>query len=203
MRPLTANCPKPLLQVKGTALIDYHLQALASAGVEHVVINLFYLGEMIKSHVGDGSRYGLRVVYSEERVLLETAGGIRQALGLLAESAPFILVNGDVFTDFDFSTLSLAEGIQGHLVMVENPAHHPAGDFAIDSTGRLSLTGKRFTYAGIGMFSPAFFAGGPVGYQKLRVLLEPAISAGLLTGSLHSGVWSDVGSPERLHRLNQ
>ncbi len=203
MRPLTENCPKPLLQVRGTPLIDYHLAALALAGVEQVVINLFYLGALIKAHVGDGSRYGLRVLYSEETELLETAGGIRLAIRHFAGDEPFIVVSGDVYSDFDFATLSLADGSLGHLVMVENPPHHPDGDFAIDVAGRLSLTGELRTYAGIGIFDPGFFGDDPVGYQKLRDLLDPAITAGLLTGSLYEGHWSDVGTPARLRLLNQ
>ncbi|MDZ7685043.1 MAG: nucleotidyltransferase family protein [Gammaproteobacteria bacterium] len=181
MRPLTDRTPKPLLEVKGKALIDYHLEALASAGITEVVINIHYLGELIEAHVGRGEYFGVRVEYSREETLLETAGGIRRAMPKLGAD-PFIVVSGDIFTDYDFARLPEVLPDQlAHLVMVDNPPHHQDGDFTLHRDGRVrSQAGASLTYAGIGVYSPAFFEevpddGSPF---KLRTLFDAALSAG-------------------------
>lgn len=204
MRPLTDHTPKPLLMVRGKPLLDRHLEGLAAAGVTDVVINLHHLGEKIRRHVGDGSRYSLSVSFSEEPRLLETAGGIRRALPLLGD-APFIVVSGDVFTDFDFSRLpdSIGDAL-AHLVMVGNAPHHPEGDFALDERGRLRLDGAaRLTYGGIGVYAPQLFEGVDDAPMALRVLFDRAIAEGRMTGEVYAGQWSDVGTPERLDALNR
>lgn len=205
MRPLTDRTPKPLLEVKGKPLIDYHLEALARAGVREVVINVHHLGERIEAHVGGGEHYGVRVDYSREAGLLETAGGIRRALPKLGAD-PFIVVSGDIFTDYDFAQLPRRLPDQlAHLVMIGNPSHHPGGDFRLDRNGRIRpAAGASLTYAGIGVYAPAFFAdvpddGSPV---KLRTLFDAALAAGTMTGERYEGAWSDVGTPDRLDELN-
>lgn len=202
LRPLTDKCPKPLLMVRGKALIVWHLESLARAGVSEVVINLSWLGAQIRERLGDGAEWGLSIEYSEEGPEpLETGGGIFRALPLLGP-APFLLVNGDVFTEFDFRRLTPQPGNQAHLVLVRNPSHHATGDFALD--GRLvSLTGTpRYTYAGIGLYTPRLFEGCRDGKFPLLPLLRRAIEAGQLQGELYEGPWVDVGSPERLAALN-
>jgi N-acetyl-alpha-D-muramate 1-phosphate uridylyltransferase len=202
LRPLTDQHPKPLLMVRGKALIIWHLEALARAGIREVIINLSWLGEQIRARLGNGEEWGLRIDYSEEGPEpLETGGGIFRALPLLGP-APFLLVNGDVFTGYDFRRLVPEPGCQAHLVMVPNPPHHPAGDFALEQ-GLLSLGGApRYTYAGIGLYTPLLFEGCKDGKFPLLPLLNRAISAGQLRGELYSGPWVDVGSPERLAALN-
>ena len=204
MRPLTLDRPKPLLDVGGRPMIDWLLLGLARAGVRRVVINTHYLATSIESHVGDGETFGLEVVYSREPDLLETAGGIAKALPELG-TAPFIVVAGDIFTDFDFSSLpGELGGAAGHLVMVDNPPHHPRGDFALMPDGRLALDGdNRLTFSGIALYDPAFFNGvRSDAATRLRVLFDAGIARGELTGEYFDGQWSDVGTPERLSALN-
>jgi len=203
MRPLTDHTPKPLLEVRGKALIDYHLEALAAAGLEGVVINLHHLGERIRAHVGDGSRYGLIVQYSVEPQLLETAGGIAHALDLL-DGPSFLVVSADIFTGFDLTGLPSLSGQSAHLVMVPNPPHHERGDFALADDGRLALEGpERLTYANIGIYSRTLFEDLAPSPLRLRVLLDREIAAGRMTGEIFTGCWSDVGTPERLEALNR
>lgn len=198
MRPLTDTVPKPLLPVRGRPLLGHHLAALARAGIHEVVINLGWLGAQIRDHVGDGTHYGLRVAYSEEGYpALETGGGIQRALPLLGER-PFWLVNGDVFCDYAYTPHVLAAGTHAHLVLVANPAHHPAGDFALTG-GRVAIEGSpRFTYAGIAVLDPRLFAACVPGRFPLAPLLRAAAVRGAVTGELFTGAWSDVGTPERL-----
>ena len=202
LRPLTDRQPKPLLLVRGKPLIVWHLEALARAGIAEVVINLSWLGEQLRARLGSGSDWGLHIEYSDEGPEpLETGGGIFRALPLLGP-APFLLVNGDVFTGYDLRRLVPEPGAQAHLVVVPNPAHHPQGDFALEQ-GLLSLSGTpRYTYAGIGLFTPKLFEGCRDGKFPLLPLLHRAIGAGQLRGELYSGPWVDVGSPERLAALN-
>jgi MurNAc alpha-1-phosphate uridylyltransferase len=202
LRPLTDQHPKPLLLVRGKPLIVWHLESLARAGISEVVINLSWLGEQIRTRLGTGSQWGLQIEYSEEKPEpLETGGGIFRALPLLGP-APFLLVNGDVFTGYDLRRLVPESGMQAHLVVVPNPPHHPEGDFALEQ-GLLSLSGvPRYTYAGIGLFTPKLFEGCRDGKFPLLPLLHRAIGAGQLRGELYSGPWVDVGSPERLAALN-
>jgi len=210
MMPLTAQRPKPLLEVGGQTLIEWHLARLANDGFHEVIINLHHLGEQIRSRLGDGARYGLNIHYSEEPKLLETAGGIVQALPLLGDQ-PFMVVNGDIWTDFRFS--ALRERLEGddakaalaHLILVPNAAHHPAGDFCLDVSGQVSLNGapsSRHTFSGISLLHPSLFEGLPVQPQALAPLLRQAIEAGRVTGELHTGLWHDIGTPQRLQALD-
>jgi MurNAc alpha-1-phosphate uridylyltransferase len=203
LRPLTMQLPKPLLSVRGRPLISWHLAALARAGVREVVINLSWLGEQIRAALGDGAAFGLRIAYSEEGPEpLETGGGIFRALPLLGPG-PFLLVNGDVHTDFDPGRLRRAPEALAHLVLVPNPPHHPRGDFVL-ADGRIVEHGEpRLTYAGIGLLHPDLFAGCSDGRFPLLPLLRRAIALGRLHGELYSGAWSDVGTPERLAALQE
>ncbi len=204
MRPLTDETPKPLLAVGGRPLIDYHLQALARAGIGEVVVNLAWLGERIREHVGDGAAFGLSVHYSDEGdQALETAGGIVNALPLLG-GQPFLVINGDIFTDFDISTLSLPPGRLAQLVLVDNPPWHPRGDFALAADGSVGATGPScLTYAGIGLFAPELFADSTASVAPLAPLLRGASAAGRISGTHHRGIWHDVGTPERLRELDR
>ena len=199
LRPLTDVLPKPLIEVGNKPLIEYHLHHLAQAGCRQVVINLGWLGDRISSALGDGSRFGLTIRYSPEPPgALETAGGIVQALPLLG-GGPFVVVAGDILCDFPLARLAPPPpGALAHLVMVENPDHHRDGDFALED-GWLQLTGrKRWTFSGIGVYQPALFAGLSPGKRPLRPVFEAAIAAGQVSGRLHQGYWSDVGTAERL-----
>jgi len=201
MRPLTETTPKPLLRVGGQCLIEYHLQALARAGVQEIVINHSWLGQQIVDHLGDGRRYGVRIAYSAEGdPPLETAGGIIQALPLL-DDAPFILVNGDIWTEYDFSSLPQTLTGKAHLVLVDNPVHHRAGDFALHSR-IVSNSGEKLTYSGIGVYSPALFSGLSAGVRPLAPLLRAAIDRGEISGEWYRGQWWDIGTPERLRQLD-
>lgn len=203
MRPLTDETPKPLLLAGGRPLIEWQLERLAAAGVSDVVINLSWLGEQIPRALGDGSRWGLSIAWSREPwPALETGGGIFQALGLLGEE-PFLLVNGDVFTDFDLRSLRLAPGDLAQLVLVPNPAQHPQGDFWLDAAGRIAAAGgERLTYSGLAMLHPALFEGCAAGRFPLLPLLLKAREAGRLGGRKHGGRWLDVGTPQRLAQLD-
>jgi MurNAc alpha-1-phosphate uridylyltransferase len=205
MRPLTDHTPKPLLSVGGKPLIVWHLERLAAAGFRDVVINHAHLGEQIVAALGDGSRWGLHIEYSAEPPgALETAGGIAQALPLLGE-APFLLLNGDVFCDWDFARARQLSEKQAHLVMVPNPPQHPQGDFGLDGEKVIPAAAEQaLTYAGFAVFSPAFFSAVPRGQaMKLRPLLDAAIAAGTLSGERYAGRWVDVGTPQRLADLDQ
>ncbi len=203
MRPLTDVLPKPLLEVGTSRLIDYPLSALAQAGIDQVVINLAWLGGQIREYVGDGSRYGLSVVYSDEGAeALETGGGIFHALPLLGDT-PFWVLNADVYSEYPLGIRTLADGMLAHLVLVPNPAHHPDGDFTLsgDRVGRDA--GPRYTYSGWAVLSPALFDGCVDGTFPLAPLLVAAIEQGRVTGELFEGYWMDIGTPERLERLRQ
>ncbi|EXI80462.1 MAG: Glucose-1-phosphate thymidylyltransferase [Candidatus Accumulibacter appositus] len=210
LRPLTDTTPKPLLIAGGKALIVWHLQGLARAGWREVVINHAHLGEQIEAALGDGSDFGLRIAYSPEPAgALETAGGIARALPLLGE-APFLVVNGDIWCDWDFSQARRIAGTldqrRAHLLLVDNPPHHPGGDFCLDGENLRPATGRRdgaLTYAGIGVFWPDFFAPVAAGVpMKLRPLLDAGIAGGTVTGQRHDGRWVDVGTRERLAELD-
>ncbi len=200
MRPKTDTTPKPLLEVKGKPLIDYHLEALSTAGFSEVVINLSWLGDQIRDHLGDGSNFDLSIEYSEEPVALETAGGILQALPLLG--ARFIVVNADIFTDYDFARLKPIEG-KAYLVLVENPPHHPDGDFTLDDS-KIARTGSpRYTFSGISQYHRSFFEALAPGRQALAPLLFAAVAKRQVTGELLRGNWSDIGTLNRLQALNE
>jgi MurNAc alpha-1-phosphate uridylyltransferase len=201
MRPLTDACPKPLLPVGGRPLIAWHLRALAAAGFTEIVINLSWLGGRIRDALGDGAAHGVAIRYSEEgEPPLETGGGIRRALPLLGR-APFLLVNGDVFTDVDFRALRLPAGALAHLVLVPNPEHHPRGDFDLAAGRVVAGGGERLTYSGVAVIDPALLDGSEDGRFPLVPWLVRARDAGKLTGQRHDGYWLDVGTPERLVAL--
>jgi MurNAc alpha-1-phosphate uridylyltransferase len=202
MRPLTLTTPKPLLRAGPRTLIEWHLDALARAGVTEVVVNLAWLGDRIRAFLGDGAGRGLRIAYSDEGPEpLETGGAIVHALPLLGD-APFWLVNGDVWCDFDFDRPApLGAGDLAHLVLVPNPAHNPAGDFTLES-GRIGNGAPgRLTFAGISVIDPALVAGRGPGRFPLAPLLRAAADAGRVSGELHAGRWTDVGTPARLAEL--
>ena len=201
MLPLSRDLPKPLFQVGNTTLIQTHLCRLAEAGVRRVVINVHYLAEQIVAALGD-EQFGMEIVYSHESELLETAGGIRAALPLLGED-PFIIVNGDIYTDYPFVKLNEANTTRlPHLVMVPNPEHHPEGDFAVAESGQLVANGaNKLTYSGIGVYSAECFTDQPAGPRKLRPLFDAAAAKGELYGEVYSGVWNDIGTPERYQAL--
>ena len=203
LRPITDALPKPLVPVAGRALIEYALEGLARAGIGEVVINLSWLGEQIRAALGGGERFGLRIRYSEEGpVPLETGGGIAAALGLLGAD-PFLVVNADVWTDLEFAALGpLPPEAHASIVLAPNPEHHPRGDFALCGETVLEQGETRFTYTGIGIYRPAFFAGCPEGRFALLPLLRRAIAAGRLRGQVYRGEWFDVGSPQRLAWLD-
>ena len=207
MRPLTDTTPKPLLMAGGKPLIVWHLERLAACGFRDVVINHAHLGEQIESALGDGRQFGLNIAYSPEPPgALETAGGIARALPLLG-SEPFLVVNGDVWCDWDFRRAHALAGRRAHLVFVDNPPQHAGGDFCLDGeTVRYASAGigPTLTYAGTGVFAPDFFAAVPAGaIMKMRPLLDAAIALGIVTGERHGGQWVDVGTPERLAELDR
>lgn len=202
MRPLTDHTPKPLLTVGGQPLIVWHLQRLAAAGVRDVVVNLAWLGGQIRDALGDGSRWGLRLRYSPEgEEGLETGGGIHRALALLGPD-PFLVVNGDIWTDMDYAPLLRGPEGLAHLVLVANPDHNPAGDFGLRNARVLNEDTQRFTFSGVGVYRAALFAGCNPGVFPLAPLLRQAADAGQVSGQLHEGVWCDVGTPERLRELD-
>lgn len=211
MRPLTDHTPKPLLPVGGKPLIVWHIERLVAAGIAELVINHAHLGEQIEDVLGDGSRFGASIRYSPEAAALETAGGIANALPLLGDEV-FAVVNGDVWCDYDFARLvELAAGLQSshdlaHLVLVNNPEHHPNGDFPLEG-GRISTTSPalaKFTFSGIGLYRPALFDGIARGSAApLAPLLRAAIVEGRVSGEHHAGRWVDVGTPQRLAELDK
>ena len=206
MRPLTDTVPKPLLRAGGKPLIVWHLERLSACGFRNIVINHAHLGPLIESALGDGASFGVNIRYSPEPPgALETAGGIANALPLLGPD-PFLVVNGDVWCDWDFRKAFARKDRTAHLVFVDNPPQHPDGDFCLDGERVRTAAegpGPRYTYAGTGIFSPGFFAALPAGcIMKLRPLLDAAIARGIVTGEHHSGRWVDVGTPERLTELD-
>ncbi|MEM6639339.1 MAG: nucleotidyltransferase family protein [Pseudomonadota bacterium] len=204
LRPLTDSVPKPLVTVGGFPMIDHQLRALAAADIRRVVINLSWLGSAIRGRVGDGRDYGVEVVYSDEGAeALETGGAAVKAAELLGRD-PFLLMNGDVFSDVALDAvcaMSLEDNDLAHVVVVNNPSHHPQGDFAL-TAGRLRgrTNGPAYTYAGIGLYRPAFFLGYPPRFSLAQPLFRYA-DAGRVSARLHDGVWFDMGSPERLSAL--
>lgn len=194
LRPYTDSCPKPLLEVRGRALIEYHLIALAKAGIKQVVINISWLAEMVEERLGDGSRFGLQISYSRESEALETAGGIVQALPFLDDR--FIVVNADVFTDYPFQQLLNIES-EAHLILVGNPDHNPTGDFALENGFIGNELKDRHTFAGIAVYQKNFFVRLKKGKQALAPLLRIAADARQVSGELFAGKWVDVGTIER------
>jgi MurNAc alpha-1-phosphate uridylyltransferase len=205
MRPLTEAIPKVLLEVRGKSLIAWLIEALVRSGIRKIVINHAHLGHMIEAALGDGRRFGVAIRYSHEGEALETAGGIAQALPLLGDG-PFLAVNGDIFCDFDFSSLiaTALEQNLAHLVLVANPPHHPQGDFALSGTKVAEAGKSKLTFSGIGLYRSQLFATIKPGSKgQLATLLRAAMARGLVSGEVHRGIWHDVGTPERLSALNE
>lgn len=203
MRPLTDYTPKPLLRVGGKPLIVWHIERLATSGITELVINHAHLGQQIEDALGDGRQWQVHIQYSAEVTALETAGGIANALPLLGEQ-PFVVVNGDVFTDIDYANLSLPAGKLAHLVMVDNPPQHAAGDFALDNGLVLESASGRLTFSGVGVYHPSLFDSVQQGQPaKLAPLLKAAMQQQRVTGQHHRGLWHDIGTPERLAQLDQ
>jgi MurNAc alpha-1-phosphate uridylyltransferase len=203
LRPLTDETPKPLIKVAGKSLIEYHLLNLANAGFSDIVINTAWLAEKIHESLGDGNRYGVSIQYSDEGSALETAGGIINALSLLGDE-PFLVVNGDICCDFDFSGLpDLKNNTQAHLVLVNNPEHNSDGDFAITEGLLCNQGDAKYTYSGIGIYSPLFFSQSTPGVLPLAPMLKQKAEKKLITAQHFTGLWTDVGSIERLYVLEK
>lgn len=207
MRPLTDKVPKPMLEVNRKPLIQYHVENLVQAGVVDIVINHAVFGDQIETYLRDGKDFGARIVYSAEGDQpLETAGGIVKALSLLGE-APFLTVNADIWTDFPFQQLlNLSGDISSHLahiILVDNPAHNPEGDFSLSENRVLNEGDLMLTFSGISVFTPEFFKGCASGSKALAPMIRQAASHGQVSGSHYKGQWRDIGSPERLQELRQ
>lgn len=203
LRPLTDHCPKPLVKVAQKPLIVYHIENLAKAGIREIVINLFHLGEQLEAYLGNGANWGVNIVYSKENSLLEVGGGICQALDLLG-SEPFMVVNGDIWTDYAFAELPRKFKGLAYLVMVDNPEHNPAGDFALQANDQLirQVMPGTLTYSGIAMLTPELFAGCMKGTAfRLAPLFDKAMLNHQLFGEHFRGAWTDVGTLERLQNL--
>ncbi|WP_203142950.1 N-acetylmuramate alpha-1-phosphate uridylyltransferase MurU [Marinobacter mangrovi] len=205
MRPLTLETPKPLLQAGGKALIEHQIEKLAKAGYHDVVINPSWLGDQLQAALGDGHGYGVRIHYSPEPEPLETAGGIRQALPhLTGDSDWFLVVNGDIWCDFDLASLQPSNGDQAVLVLTDNPPQHPDGDFHLSDSGRVFDNGcPRLTFSGISLLHRSLFETLEPGYRKLAPLLREAMAQGRVAGVHHRGDWQDIGTPERLASLDR
>jgi MurNAc alpha-1-phosphate uridylyltransferase len=202
MRPLTDTTPKPLLSIRGKPLIERHVERLAQSGIERIVVNLAWLGGMIRDYLGDGSRYGVSIHYSEESPhALETAGGIFRALPFL-KPGPFLVVNGDVFTDYDFERVKLDDERDACIVLVPNPPQHPQGDFGLEAGLAVAAAAQQYTFAGIAAYRPEFFSGCADGVFPLKPLLVRAMAARRCSAELYTGLWEDVGTPLRLEALN-
>ncbi len=205
MRPLTDHVPKPLLEVGGKPLIVWHIERLAAAGFHDIVINHAHLGSQVEAALGNGERFGVSIRYSPEGEALETAGGIAQALPLLGD-APFLVVNGDIFTDYDFGLLrdAPADNQLAWLVLVNNPEHNGRGDFALEGGSVVERGEELHTFSGIGVYRPELFSGVPRGCKaKLAPLLREAMRSGKVGGEYYAGCWVDVGTPQRLAELDR
>lgn len=206
MRPLTLSTPKPLLCAGGRPLIEYHLQRLAQAGITDIVINHAWLGEQIETALGDGSRFGVHIRYSREGSPLETAGGIVRALPLLTREQAdwFVVINGDIWSDFPLASLTPPADADALLVMTDNPDHHPEGDFCLQPDGRLCRHGdRRLTFTGISLLHPRLFTALDESAGRLAPVLQRAMARGRVQGLYHGGIWMDIGTPERLQALDR
>jgi len=201
LRPLTDDIPKPLIKVAGKSLIEYHLENLAHAGFKKIVINTAWLAEKIHQDIGDGANYGVSIQYSDEGEALETAGGIINALPLLGKE-PFLVVNGDTWCDFNFSDLpELKTDKLAHLILVDNPEHNQKGDFAIQDGLIINAAETMYTFSGIGVYRASFFAGHPSGRLPLAPVIREKCKQDLISGQYYDGLWTDVGTIERLQEL--
>lgn len=201
LRPLTLHTPKPLVKVAGVPLIEHHLRALAAAGFSEVVINHAWLGHKIEAYLGDGAQLGLSICYSAEGEPLETGGGIHKALPLLGDE-PFVVINGDIWTDYPLAQLPRHLSGDAHLVLVDNPEHNPQGDFAL-AQGQVLDQRPGLTFSGISVLSPALFANCQGGAFKLAPLLRQAMAVGRVSGEYYRGHWIDVGTHERLAQVER
>ena len=204
MMPLTKNTPKPLIKVKDIALIEHSINTLKKANITNIVINISYLAEQIKTHLGDGSNFGVSITYSDESEgALETAGGIIKALPLLG-GEPFIVINSDVLCNYDLSQLKLPIDSLANLLLIDNPAHNPEGDFSLKNNRVITKKDKTYTFSGIGIYHPDFFKNYLHTQDKLPLypLLTEAIANNQLSGEHYTGYWQDIGTPERLKLTN-
>jgi N-acetyl-alpha-D-muramate 1-phosphate uridylyltransferase len=201
LRPLTDQTPKPLLPIAGVPLIVHQVRWLQAAGVSDIVVNLHHLGAQIEDRLGDGEQLGVRIQYSHETTLLETGGGIQRALPLLGD-APFIILNGDVWTDYPFTTLpKVLGGDLVHLVLTATPRHRGEGDFGLDGDRVTRGAARPYTYCGIAVMAPALFDDAPAPPFSLRELLFAAIAQQRISGELWSGRWIDIGTPDQLQAV--
>lgn len=204
MRPLTDTLPKPLVEVRGKPLIVWHVEKLAACGFKEIVINIAHLGYKIPQYLGDGSSWHVEIKYSDEQNegALESAGGIIKALPLLGDE-PFLVVNGDVFCDYDFdANFDLGEKL-AHLILVPNPEHNPHGDFGLDGSLVLNEADTKYTFSGIGYYTPKFFATMKYGKSALAPLLREACDKKRVNGALYHGIWHDIGTLQRLELINR
>lgn len=204
MKPLTDTMPKPLLEVGGKPLIVWHIERLAKAGFEEIVINIAHLGHKIPEALGNGSKWGVKLHFSDEQKegALESAGGIVKALPLFGNE-PFLVVNGDVWCDYEFDKdFKLEDGILAHLILVPNPNHNPKGDFALKDTMLNSDGSKKYTFSGIGYYSPSLFKWLEYGKRGLGDVLREAMMFDAVSGELYNGLWRDIGTPERLSEMD-
>ncbi len=203
LRPLTDTTPKPLIDIGGKPLIEHHIQALATAGFREIIINQGHLGDQLPRTIGDGSRWNVNIRWSDEQAeVLETGGGIHKALPLLG-STPFLVVNGDIWTDYPFTRLRAIKCSWAHLVLITNPPQHPAGDFCLQH-GRIRNKGEsKQTFSGIGVYHPCLFDNCTAGKFSVVPLLRTAMEKHLVTGELYTGVWEDIGTAERLESIRQ
>jgi len=201
LRPHTDTLPKPLFEVGGKSLLEHHLENLAQAGFGEIIINLSHLGDMIRDRLGDGSAWNLDIQYTQEPpAALDTGGGIQQALPLLG-NAPFAVINGDVFTDYPLARLRAIKCDYAHLVLIANPEHNKNGDFALQA-GRIDPEGQpRYTFSGISVYHPRFFAASSAGRFSVVPMLIAAANARQVTGEIYAGNWHDIGTKERLDTL--
>lgn len=203
MRPLTNTLPKPLLEVHNKALIIYHIEKLSQAGFHEIIINIAHLGYKIEQALGDGSRWGVKIFYSDEQEsgALESAGGIKKALPLLGD-APFLVVNGDVYSDYDFDAEFELKGKKAHLILVPNPEHNPQGDFGLENGLVINDAKQKYTFSGIAYYSPLFFQDVELQKSPLAPHLRKAIEKSEVSGELFNKMWHDIGTPKRLKEIN-
>ncbi|WP_028388873.1 N-acetylmuramate alpha-1-phosphate uridylyltransferase MurU [Legionella fairfieldensis] len=202
LKPLTEKTPKAMCPVQKKPLIEHHVEKLANSGFERVVINHAYLGGQIRRYLGKGSQWGIEICYTPEPPGgLETGGGIYNALPLLGDQ-PFITINADIFTDYDFGSLQIAQDIMAHLVLVRNPEHNSQGDFSLTKQGQLGNQNKKYTFAGIACYRPQAFHRCKTGRYSVVSLLHDIISQHQATGEIHQGFWADIGSLQRLQLVN-
>ncbi len=201
LRPLTDHTPKPLLKAGGISLIEHLIHALVAGGITELVVNTAHLGEQVEQALGDGHHLGAEIAYSAEHEALETGGGIFQALPRLGPD-PFLVINGDIATDFPFGQLKTQPIDLAHLILVPNPAHHPNGDFGLEGDRVLDQGEPRYTFGGIGVYRPALFEACSPGRFPLAPLLRTAMARGAVSGHLHQGLWMDIGTVERLQAFD-